>query len=442
MNYFAYKHGELYAEEVRIKELVQEYGTPLYIYSARTLRRHFRAFDAAFKELDHLICYSVKANSNLCVLHLLKQEGSGADIVSGGELFRALRVGIDPKKIVYSGVGKSAAEIREALFAGILMFNVESEQELERISREASSLNLEAKVSLRVNPDVDPKTHPYVATGLKKSKFGIPVHRAVDAYVRARDLPGIVPVGIDCHIGSQLTTIEPFIETIHRLKELHTLLAGKGIHISYLDLGGGLGITYKEEEPPHPREFGLALQKALDGTDMTLIFEPGRVIAGNAGVLVTQVEYVKQGSAKHFVIVDAGMNDLVRPSLYGSFHRVAEVEPKGGPTQAVDIVGPICESGDFLAKDRELALVEPGELLVLHSAGAYGFSMSSQYNSRPRAAEIMVDGHNVRVVRKREQYQTLIALEEDCLEATAHKPCSKPGMVRENFQGIASRYEK
>ena len=416
MNYFEYKNGELYAEDVRIKELAEEYGTPLYIYSAKTLRRHFKAFDSAFEGIDHLICYSVKANSNLCVLDLLKKEGSGADIVSGGELFRALRAGIDPKKIVYSGVGKSVAEIQEALFAGILMFNVESEQELERISKVASEFNFEANVSLRINPDVDPKTHPYVATGLKKSKFGIPMDQAVATYIQARDLPGVTPVGIDCHIGSQLTTIEPFIESIERLKKLHAQLADNGITIKYLDLGGGLGITYKEEEPPHPREFGLALKKALEGMDLTLILEPGRVIAGNAGILVTQVEYIKQGSTKDFVIVDAAMNDLVRPSLYGSFHRIAEVEPKGRPEKNVDVVGPICESGDFLAQDRDLPQVESGELLAVHSAGAYGFVMSSQYNSRARAAELLVDGDTTRVVRKREQYQTLVALEEECLE--------------------------
>lgn len=416
MNYFEYKDGELYAEDVRIKDLVYEYDTPLYVYSAKTLRRHFKAFDSAFEGIDHLICYSVKANSNLCVLDLLKKEGSGADIVSGGELFRALRAGMDPKKIVYSGVGKSVSEIQEALFAGILMFNVESEQELERISEVASELKFEANVSLRINPDVDPKTHPYVATGLKKSKFGIPMDQAMPLYVKARDLPGVTPVGIDCHIGSQLTTIEPFLESIERLKKLHAELADNGIAIKYLDLGGGLGITYEEEEPPHPREFGLALKKALQGMDLTLILEPGRVIAGNAGVMITEVEYIKEGSTKDFVIVDAAMNDLVRPSLYGSFHRIVEVEPKGRPEKNVDIVGPICESGDFLAQDRDLPQVEQGELLAVYSAGAYGFVMSSQYNSRPRAAEILVDGDSIRVIRKREQYQTLIALEEGCLE--------------------------
>ncbi|MGX9365071.1 diaminopimelate decarboxylase [Desulfoplanes sp. PS50] len=416
MNYFEYKDGELYAEDVRIRDLVYEYDTPLYVYSAKTLRRHYKAFDSAFEGIDHLICYSVKANSNLCVLDLLKKEGSGADIVSGGELFRALRAGMDPKKIVYSGVGKSVSEIQEALFAGILMFNVESEQELERISEVASELKFEAKVSLRINPDVDPKTHPYVATGLKKSKFGIPMDQAMALYVKARDLPGVDPVGIDCHIGSQLTTIEPFLESIERLKKLHIELADNGITIKYLDLGGGLGITYKEEEPPHPREFGLALKKALQGMDLTLILEPGRVIAGNAGILITQVEYIKEGSTKDFVIVDAAMNDLVRPSLYGSFHRIAEVEPRGRTEKNVDVVGPICESGDFLAQDRDLPQVEQGELLAVYSAGAYGFVMSSQYNSRPRAAEILVDGDSIRVIRKREQYQTLIALEEDCLE--------------------------
>ena len=415
MNYFEYKNGELYAEDVPVKTLVKEYGTPLYVYSAKTFRRHFKAFDSAFDGIDHMICYSVKANSNLSILSLLNKEGSGADIVSGGELFRALRAGIDPQKIVYSGVGKSAGEIREAMFANILMFNVESVQELERISAITQELNLTANVSLRINPDVDPKTHPYIATGLKKSKFGIAMTEALQTYLLARDLPGINPIGIDCHIGSQLTTIEPFIESIERIKKLYEQLKDNNITIKYLDLGGGLGITYDEEEPPHPREFGLALKKALEGFDLTLILEPGRVISGNAGILVTQVEYIKETEARNFIVVDAGMNDLIRPSLYGSYHRIAEVEPKGRPEKTVDVVGPICESGDFLAKDRPLPQVESGELLAVHSAGAYGFVMSSQYNSRARAAEILVDGDTERLVRKREQYQTLVALEENYL---------------------------
>jgi diaminopimelate decarboxylase len=415
MNYFEYRNGQLFAEDVPVKDLVHEYGTPLYVYSAKTFRRHFKAFDSAFEGIDHLICYSVKANSNLSILELLKNEGAGADIVSGGELFRALRAGMDPRKIVYSGVGKSAGEIREALYANILMFNVESVQELERISAQAKDLGMVANISLRINPDVDPKTHPYVATGLKKSKFGIAMSEALQTYLHARELPGVNPVGIDCHIGSQLTTIEPFLESIERIKTLYGQLQENTISIKYLDLGGGLGITYDEEEPPHPREFGLALKKALEGYDLTLILEPGRVIAGNAGILVTQVEYIKKAETKNFVIIDAGMNDLIRPCLYGSYHRIAEVEPKGREKMTVDVVGPICESGDFLAKDRDLPQVEQGELLAVYSAGAYGFVMSSQYNSRSRAAEVLVDGGTVRLVRKREQYQNLIALEENYL---------------------------
>ena len=418
MNYFEYRNDQLFAEEVPVKDLVYEYGTPLYVYSAKTFRRHFNAFDSAFEGINHLICYSVKANSNLSILELLKKEGAGADIVSGGELFRALRTGMDPQKIVYSGVGKSAGEIREALYANILMFNVESVQELERISALAEDLGMVANISLRINPDVDPKTHPYVATGLKKSKFGIAMDQALQTYLHARDLPGVNPIGIDCHIGSQLTSIEPFLESIERIKTLYSQLQENNVSIKYLDLGGGLGITYDEEEPPHPREFGLALKKALEGCDLTLILEPGRVISGNAGILVTQVEYIKKTETKEFVIVDAGMNDLVRPSLYGSFHRIAEVEPQGREEKTVDVVGPICESGDFLAKDRALPQVEPGELLAVHSAGAYGFVMSSQYNSRARAAEVMVDGDTTRLVRKREQYQNLIALEENYLLGT------------------------
>jgi diaminopimelate decarboxylase len=411
MHHFEYRGGELYAEDVPVSTLVAAYGTPLYIYSAATLRRHFTAFDSAFGGLPHMTCFSVKANSNLAVLRTLGAMGAGVDIVSGGELFRALAAGIDPSRIVYSGVGKRATEIEQALSAGILMFNVESTGELERISRIAARLGKNAKVSLRINPDVDPKTHPYISTGLKKNKFGLDIETSLAAYARARELPGITPVGIDCHIGSQLTSIDPFLEALDKILAFREKLVAMGITPSYLDLGGGLGIQYNEEEPPHPREFGQALTKALGDLPITLILEPGRVIVGNAGILVTEVVYTKKTPSKDFVIVDAGMNDLIRPSLYDSYHTIREVRPAGRETLDVDVVGPICESGDFLARDRELPAVAPGELLAVYSAGAYGFTMSSNYNSRPRAAEILVDGDQVILARRRETYEDLIALE-------------------------------
>ncbi len=413
MHFFIEKMGELWAEDIRVMDLVKEYGTPLYIYSASTLRRHYRVFDSAFKEIPHLICFSVKSNSNLCILKLLKEEGAGADIVSGGELFRALKAGIDPKKIVFSGVGKKTQEIKEALEADILMFNVESIEELYHINELASSLNKIARISFRVNPDVDPKTHPYISTGLRENKFGIEIKEAYEAYKLASKLSNIEPIGIDCHIGSQLTEISPFLEAWKRLKILYDKLISSGLKIKYLDLGGGLGIRYKEEEPPHPVELGMALTEALKGLDLTLILEPGRVIVGNAGILVTQVLYTKKIGDKNFVIVDAGMNDLIRPAFYGSYHRISEVVQKGREEIVVDVVGPICESGDFLAKNRKLPRVERGEYLAVFSAGAYGFVMSSQYNSRPRAAEVLVEKDKAFLIRKRETYEDLIRLEMD-----------------------------
>jgi diaminopimelate decarboxylase len=415
MHYFEYKDGRLHAEDIPVEDLAREYGTPLYIYSASTLKRHFHAFDSAFAGIDHLTCYSVKANSNLSLLKLLAREGAGTDIVSGGELFRALRAGVDPKKIVYSGVGKKTVEIQEALLAGILMFNVESAQELERINAVAGDLGKVALISLRINPDVDPKTHPYISTGLKENKFGLSRTDALKTYALAQRLPNVEPVGMDCHIGSQLTKLSPFLEALERLKAFHGQLVEMGIRIKYLDLGGGLGITYNEEEPPHPEELGRALVEALKGMDVTLILEPGRVIAGNTGILVTEVQYTKTNEDKNFVIVDAGMNDLVRPSLYGSFHRIAPVREGGGEEMIVDVVGPICESGDFLAKNRTIPKVAQGDLLAAFSAGAYGFVMSSQYNSRPRAAEVMVEGDRHVLVRKREVYNDLMVLEEEGL---------------------------
>jgi len=414
MHHFTYRDGELFAEDARVAALAAEFGTPLYIYSAATLRRHFAAFDSAFEGLPHLTCYSVKANSNLCVLRLLAELGAGMDIVSGGELHRALAAGVAPRKIVYSGVGKREDEIRFALETGILMFNVESLGELGRIDAVAGSMGKIARVSLRINPDVDPKTHPYISTGLKKNKFGLDIEASLEAYKQARELPHVAPVGIDCHIGSQLTSIEPFLEALSRITTFNESLKELGIDIKYLDLGGGLGIAYDQETPPHPAEYGKALSERVRDLPLTVILEPGRAIAGNAGILATEVVYTKQTKSKDFVIVDAAMNDLVRPALYQSFHAVREVAPKGREAVTVDVVGPICESGDFLAKDRSLPAVVPGELLALFSAGAYGFSMSSNYNSRPRAAEVIVDGDRVILARRRETYQDLIALEGPC----------------------------
>lgn len=414
MNYFEYRNGKLFAEDVSVEELVKNHDTPLYIYSTKTFKRHFDAFDSAFEGIDHLTCYSVKANSNLCILKMLSEMGSGMDIVSGGELFRALKAGVDPQKIVYSGVGKREHEIREALISNILMFNVESRQELEKINQVAAEMDTTARISLRINPDVDPKTHPYISTGLKKNKFGLDIEQALESYKLAKDLPNIDPIGIDCHIGSQLTSIEPFVEALNRIKRFHLQLKDLGIDIKYLDLGGGLGITYDEEAPPHPVEFGKAIKENLKDLNLTLILEPGRVIAGNAGILVTRVLYTKKSPSKNFIIVDAAMNDLVRPSLYGSFHRIDCVEQKDGPASVADVVGPICETGDFLAQDREIREVDQDELLAVFSAGAYGFTMSSQYNSRPRGAEVIVDGDKVTLARRREVYFDLVDLEEQC----------------------------
>lgn len=409
MHHFQYRDGKLHAEELSVRSLAEQYGTPLYIYSAATLRRHFKAFDSAFAGLDHLTCYSVKANSNISVLRLLAEQGAGMDIVSGGELFRALKAGVAPEKIVYSGVGKRAEEIREALEAGILMFNVESLAELERINDVAKDMGTVARVSFRINPDVDPKTHPYISTGMKKNKFGLDIEHSLKAYEMARDMEAVEPVGMDCHIGSQLTTIEPFLEALDKLIAFYNKLGNMGIEIKYLDLGGGLGIQYDEEEPPHPEEFGKALTEKLKALPLTVILEPGRVIAGNAGIMITEVVYTKQTPSKNFVIVDAAMNDLVRPALYDSYHRIAEVEQNGREVMDVDIVGPICESSDFLARDRDIPAVEQGELLAAFSAGAYGFTMSSNYNSRRRACELLVEGDTVIVARKRETYEDLVS---------------------------------
>ena len=407
MHHFNYQAGELYCENVPVRKIAAQVGTPFYLYSAATLGHHYRVFEAAFQGFPHIVCFAVKANANLAILSLLARLGCGADIVSGGELHRALAAGVDPGRIVYSGVGKRDDEIRAALKAGILLFNMESSQELEEINRIAGRLRQKAPVALRINPDIDARTHPYISTGLKKNKFGIDLERALEDYRRAQELPHLEVVGVACHIGSQITEVEPFVEALERLKELIRRLKDQGISIRYLDLGGGLGIQYDQEAPPHPQEYGNELLKHLQGLEVTLILEPGRVLVGNAGILVTKVLYTKQSEAKHFIIIDAGMNDLARPSLYGSYHGVCPVVQQSRPLVTASLVGPICESGDFLAKDRKMPAFQPGELVAVMSAGAYGFSMSSNYNARPRVPEILVQDRDFYVIRKRETYRQL-----------------------------------
>ncbi len=408
MHHFQERNGELYAEDVPLRQIAEQVGTPAYVYSLATLRRHFQVFDAAFEGIPHLVCFSVKANSNLAVLRTFARAGSGFDIVSGGELFRALKAGADASKIVFSGVGKTTAEIRYALTAGILMFNVESPGELDTINAVAGELGAKARVALRVNPDVDPKTHPYISTGLKKSKFGIHIQRSVEDYRRARSLPNIDVVGVDCHIGSQLTTVPPFIDALQRIHDLVGRLHDEGFQIRYLDMGGGLGITYNDEKPPQPRDYAAALAEGLRGLDVTLILEPGRVIVGNAGILLTRVLYLKSTDEKNFVVVDGGMNDLIRPALYGSYQGIQPVRARNGTRFTADVVGPVCESGDFFAKERELPALDPGDLLAVMSAGAYGFVMASNYNTRPRPPEVLVDGDRFHVVRERETLEDLV----------------------------------
>ncbi len=412
MNHFEYKEGTLFCEEVGVRTVAEELGTPFYLYSKATLKRHFQAFDSGFSGIDHLTCFAVKSCSNIAILSLFAELGGGADIVSGGELYRALQAGIDPKKIIYSGVGKTEAELRYGLESSILLFNVESEQELHRLNAVAGSMKTKAPIAFRVNPDVDPKTHAYISTGLAKNKFGIPIQEALELYLLASKMDHIDVQGVSCHIGSQLTLISPFVETLRKLKEFAGKLQANGIEIKYLDLGGGVGITYDQETPPHPQEYAEAIQKELAGMPLTLIFEPGRVVVGNGGILVTEVQYTKtnQGGEKpkHFVVVDAGMNDLTRPSLYGAYHAIRPVRQQEVASQVVDVVGPICETGDFIGKDLELPLVQQGDLLAVESAGAYGFSMASNYNSRPRVAEVLVSGSQFKVIRQRETMESLI----------------------------------
>jgi len=408
MHDFQYHGDELFCEEVPVGGIAETVGTPFYLYSLNTLESHFRAFQNAFSKVDHLICFSAKANSNISILRIFIRMGGGVDVVSGGELFRSMRAGASPDKIVYSGVGKREDEIEYALELPILMFNIESTQELVLIDRIAGRMKTKAPVALRVNPDVDPKTHPYISTGLKKNKFGINLQKSLDDYRLANTLPNVKVIGVSCHIGSQLTEVRPFVEAVQRIKELVLKLRAEGMNIQYMDIGGGLGITYNQEEPPHPRDYAQALMKELKEVDCTLILEPGRVIVGNAGVLVTKVLYTKEGDEKNFIVVDAAMNDLIRPSLYGSYQRVQPVQRSDRPEWTADVVGPICESSDFLAKDRKLPRTEQGDLLAVMSAGAYGFSMASNYNSRPRAAEVLAAKDKFHVIRQREDYDDLI----------------------------------
>lgn len=412
MHLFEYKNGQLHCEKAPIAEIAKKVGTPFYLYSYNTLVRHFTVFEKAFEGIPHMVCYSAKANSNLALLRLFVNLGGGVDVVSGGELYRAIKGGADPKKIVFSGVGKREDEIEYALKAGILMFNAESSQELRVINEVAGRMGKKAPISIRVNPDIDPKTHPYISTGLKQNKFGIDIVRAPMAYRMAAQLPHLEVMGIDCHIGSQLVEVEPILEALRKLKRLVEDLRKEGMRIKYLDLGGGLGITYEDEEPPHPVEYASSILEVVRGFDCTLILEPGRVIVGNAGVLVSKVLYIKENEEKRFVIVDAGMNDLVRPSYYGSYHQILPVKEEAREEVVADVVGPICESSDFLAKGRRIPRLEAGELIAVMSAGAYGFSMSTNYNSRPRVAEVLVRDEQIFVIRQREDYEDLVRGEE------------------------------
>lgn len=411
MSVFSYRDGHLYAEQVAVNQLAQQFGTPLYIYSRAALENHYRAFDEAFATVPHQVCYAVKANSNLAVLNVLARLGAGFDIVSGGELARVLAAGGDASKVVFSGLGKQEAEIETALNVGIACFNVESAAEIHRINAVAVRLNKKARISLRVNPDVDAQTHPYISTGLKENKFGIAIEDALGVYLEAAQLEGLEVIGIDCHIGSQLTTTTPFADALDRVLAMIDTLATHNIHIEHLDIGGGLGVRYRDETPPSPAEYAQALLPKLAGRNLTVYLEPGRAIAANAGILVTQVEFLKPTAHKNFAIIDAAMNDLIRPSLYGSWMDIIPVQINPNTESKVyDIVGAVCETGDFLGKDRDLA-INAGDLLAVCGAGAYGFVMSSNYNTRGRAAEVMVDGEQAYLIRRRETINELFALE-------------------------------
>src|SRR5215472_15480475 len=414
MHYFEYREGELHCEAIPLRRIAAEVGTPVYIYSEQTLRRHVRVFDEAFQSVPHLICYAVKANSNINILRRFAQWGTGFDIVSGGELYRVLRAGGPAKKVIFAGVGKTAEEIRYALDAGILFFNVESAPELDLIQKIAGQSNRQAPVSIRANPDVDPRTHPYISTGMQKHKFGVSLSDARQLYRTARQMPNIEVVGVQCHIGSQITEIAPFQEALTSLREFILELQAEGFALKYLDFGGGLGISYTTEEPPSPAAYGAVVAAATKDLGLTVVLEPGRVIVGNAGILLSRVLLKKNQGAKKFLIVDAGMNDLIRPALYGSHHQLWPVRSGSKlEKETVDVVGPVCESADFIAKDREVVMLQPGDLLAVMSAGAYGFSLSSNYNSRPRAAEVLVNSEIYQVIRRRESYEDLVRLEED-----------------------------
>ena len=408
MHAFNYRTGELFAEGVALSAIAERFGTPTYVYSRAHISGQFNAYADALQGVPHLVCYAVKANSNLAVLNLLARLGAGFDIVSSGELERVLAAGGEPGKIVFSGVGKSRDDMRRALEVGVHCFNVESTDELERLQLVAAEQDLIAPVSLRVNPDVDAGTHPYISTGLKENKFGIAIADAEAVYARAHELPNLKVLGVDCHIGSQLTSLPPFLDALDRLLALIDRLSARGIQIHHLDLGGGVGVRYKDETPPLVSDYIKAVRERTAGRDLKLVFEPGRYIVANGGVLLTQVEYLKHTEHKDFAIVDAAMNDLIRPALYQAWMDVVPVQPREGAARAYDIVGPICETGDFLAKGRELAL-EEGDLLAVCSAGAYGFAMSSNYNTRGRCAEVLVDGEQAYEVRRRETVQELYA---------------------------------
>ncbi len=412
MHYFDYRNDELFAEDVPLAEIARRHGTPFYVYSARTLRRHFRVFDEAFAGADHLVCYAMKALSNLSILGLFASMGSGFDIVSGGELARCLRAGADPARIVFSGVGKTDEEIAAALSAGILMLNVESGPEMRRVSEVAGRMKKNAPVSLRVNPDLDPGTHPHISTGHRDSKFGVPLSQVFEYYAAARSLPNLDIVGLSTHIGSQITETAPFTEAANKVASIVERLGADGFALKHLDLGGGLGIPYQEEPPP-PALYAKSLLEPLKNLGLSIIVEPGRVLVGNAGVLVTKVLYIKETDVKRFIVVDGAMNDLIRPVLYEAYHAILPVRRRAARSAVVaDVVGPVCESGDFFARERELPEPESGDLLAVMSAGAYGFVMASNYNSRPRAPEILVDGSEAHVIRERETFDDLVRAEK------------------------------
>jgi diaminopimelate decarboxylase len=415
VNSFTLKNNTLHVENVALTNIADEFNTPCYVYSKSALTQAFESFSAGFKDCDHLVCFAVKANPSLAILNLFAKLGAGFDIVSGGELARVLAAGGDPKKIVFSGVGKTETEMQAALNADIFCFNVESASELQRLNDVASFMGKVAPISLRVNPNVDAKTHPYISTGLKNNKFGVAYEDALDIYLQAAKMSNIAIHGVDCHIGSQITELSPFLDAFDRVLALVDALAENGIVIQHIDAGGGIGICYNDETPPEFTVFAAAMRTKLGNRNVKLVFEPGRALVGNAGVLLTKVEYLKHTESKNFAIVDAAMNDLMRPALYDAFHDIKAVQPRQDDTEALtyEIVGPVCESGDFLGHDRTLALVE-GDVLAIMSAGAYGMSMSSNYNTRPRAAEVMVDGDQCHLIRKREQIADLFALEQ-CL---------------------------